>query len=534
MEIIINFIIKFYVVYPELLIFYFFLTGFILWLNKCLYTKNKSYNIIILFSSIIFVLFCVVGYPLLAISLKKTLFYSFCVILSFDCLMYYFTYTLRDLPKSVVSFFFFSLNLLILLSFIFSIFTIVYGISNPIYIENLSKITYYKYCIYTFAAIFFMFLFIVRKTFKFSLQKTSFFTKITFPYLKEEIRIILYTWNETVFGPILTKLFDSMYGSVLIQNLILVLHFCICYIFRIFQLIFFLSFVFFHGDLRLVFYTLPFLFVSWLFDFLFYYVEVYIQNSFNYINKVLIVTPKTPLSESEMVSSYIIKNGNDFKFKLTAFGYAEGFYEGPNNSGLNSLANSWLQFQHLNIILKNYKNRLYVLTIFILILRIICWLSISVYPFYNYPEIYFGGLSFLTRVGAKITPNFRTRAPSEAYTVRRQFQAALEKESGGAYKAGHPVVVDKDVKNDVGHVLAEHQPTHGLGTTDNPSYEIHPSSDLQGSPVSQRTVPFQPNTYVDPNYLGSSIPGSRAYLGETKVRELVAKNFAKDPGDLNT
>lgn len=106
-----------------------------------------------------------------------------------------------------------------------------------------------------------------------------------------------------------------------------------------------MSFVFFHGDLRLVFYTLPFLFVSWLFDFLFYYLEIYIQNSFNYINKILIVTPKTPLLESEMASPYIIKNGNDFKFKLTEFGYAEGFYEGPNNSGLNSLANSWLQFQ---------------------------------------------------------------------------------------------------------------------------------------------------------------------------------------------
>lgn len=55
--------------------------------------------------------------------------------------------------------------------------------------------------------------------------------------------------------------------------------------------------------------------------------------------------------------------------------------------------------------------------------------------------------------------------------------------SQGTYKSGHPIAVDKAVKNpDVpGESRYEGQFTHGAGSKDNPSHPLHPTTtDLQG------------------------------------------------------
>jgi hypothetical protein len=83
-----------------------------------------------------------------------------------------------------------------------------------------------------------------------------------YPYLKEEVRKILYSWNETFFGPLFTNVLDKLYISTRLQVFLFCLYFTMCYLIKILQIIFFLNFILFHGDLRYVFFSFHFLFLA--------------------------------------------------------------------------------------------------------------------------------------------------------------------------------------------------------------------------------------------------------------------------------
>lgn len=492
-----------------------------------LYKNNINIFVLYIFSVVL--LLYIATFPFFTFTLNfKTLIYFSSMFIFFSFFAYLYIYTLRNLPKSISSFFLFSLNLLTGTSFIFGISCIFHGLSHAIYLEDLSQASYYRYCVYVFIVISCILLYFIN--FSSTNKTTSLYQNITYPYLKEEVRKILYSWNETFFGPLFTNLLDKLYNSSILQIILFGLHFIMCYLIKILQICFFLNFVFFHGDLRYVFFLLPFSFLSWIFDFFSYYFEVYVESSLHYVCEILYVTPIIPLTVDEYTAKHVLKTGNDFTFKITPFGYNEGFIEGANNSGLRSLANSWLKFQHLNIVIKKYKKFLYFFNIILLSLRILCWFGIIFFPFKASTDIFFTNIgSFFSRISI-IRPRFIMRAPpSEAYSVRRQFQAQLEKETENSYKSGHPVVVDKAITDDTGRILYEHQPTHGNGPSDNPSKVIHPTTDLLGKPAIQSTVFPKTPTFIDPKYLSGYIPGSKEYLEDSVVRQNIAK-----PDDLNT
>lgn len=464
------------------IIIIFSLISIFVWLSLRLYKNNINIFVFCFFGVIL--LFYIAIFPFVTFILNfKTLIYFSSMFIFFSLFAYLIIYTLRKLPQSLSSFFLFSLNLFIGTSFIFGISCIIQGLPYAIYIEDLSQAAYFRYSVYIFIVMSCILLYFINF---FHANKTSTFYKNinNYPYLKEEVRKILYSWNKTFFGPLFTNVLDKLYISTRLQVFLFCLHFTMCYLIKILQIIFFLNFVLFHGDLRYVFFLLPFSFLSWIFDFFSYYFEVYIKSSLNYICEILYVIPITPLTLDEYAAKYVLKTGNDFTFKITPFGYNEGFTEGANNAGLKSLANSWLKFQHLNIVIKKYKKFLYFFNIILLSLRVLCWFGIIWFPFKYSTDILLTHIGlFFSKIGSVMMPKFIMRAPSEAYSVRRQFQVQLEKEAENSYKSGHPVVVDKAITDDNGRILYEHQPTHGNGPSDNPSKVIHPTKDLLGPNV---------------------------------------------------
>lgn len=98
------------------------------------------------------------------------------------------------LNRTVISFICFNLFFLILFLYFRSLYFLLihYQDMTPIRINNLSLFAQYRYLFYSIMVI----VFGVFWCLSFYVKKFSnFLTIITFPYIKEEIRLILYTWN---------------------------------------------------------------------------------------------------------------------------------------------------------------------------------------------------------------------------------------------------------------------------------------------------------------------------------------------------
>ena len=175
-----------------------------------------------------------------------------------------------------------------------------------IYFLTLSIISQYRYLALFVVLCLFIIIYIIAYLFnnQFPLN-ISFFT---YPYLKEEIRIILYTWNDTIFSPICSKFIDHFYVS---NYICCNFYFVIFYGPRIFCIFLLGHFIFFGGDLCYVIYCLPILFVIWLLSFIDYYFHVFFQGTCVNIRSLLYIKTKTAISLNYMdfeLTEYIIKS----------------------------------------------------------------------------------------------------------------------------------------------------------------------------------------------------------------------------------
>lgn len=106
----------------------------------------------------------------------------------------------------------------------------------PRYIDNLSSYARYRY----------------------NLLLILYVVSLYFPYLKEEIRRILYCWNENIFSYYWCLLINFLTSSRRNRVIYFTVHFIIFYLFSLIQAILFANVVFFHGDLRDNLYLLPY------------------------------------------------------------------------------------------------------------------------------------------------------------------------------------------------------------------------------------------------------------------------------------
>lgn len=452
---------------------------------------QNNYVIFILEITLVFLLFLYILSYFSAIFLN--LWYCFILIYAYlTLLMYVLLYSWRKLEVSLGSLLRIYGNLIIFNLFILGLYNLGCRLSIPIYVENLSVYSVYKYILFLSSSILGILGYIILKNyFADHLHKIDY---LTFPYLKEEVRIFLYTWNESVFGPIFTSLIDLLYTSAIKRYIYFITHFVLFYFFQILQTILFLNFVFFHGDLRWNFYVLPFSFFSWLLRFFEYYFNTFLKGTDEYISACLNVSLKDPLTPLKNSKVYFL-NGNDLNFELTPFAIAEGFQNDHNT--IVYVGTHWLRICHIMHFFNAYEKKLSYLSKLIFFTRIFAWFSII--------YIYFS--TTLSLLNWKFLVSFRpfyssakrlAPPPREAFTIHPKTQTELQSKTQGAYHPGHCGVFDSDKKNEKGEVLFEASLTHGPGSEKNPSQYLS-ETDLQGKGRPQKATFPKQETFIDPH-----------------------------------
>lgn len=78
-----------------------------------------------------------------------------------------------------------------------------------------------------------------------------------------------------------------MFHSTKISRTFFSVHFILFYLLRFVTAGLFVNFSFFNGDLRLLFYMLPFSFLIWLLSFFYFYFKYFREGTTNYILELL-------------------------------------------------------------------------------------------------------------------------------------------------------------------------------------------------------------------------------------------------------
>lgn len=287
-------------------------------------------------------------------------------------IVYIMLYTWRHLSISVPSYLAFLGNVLFLSLYILGFINLIKGLPNPIYLENLSTFSYYRYMLFLSVALmgiciyFFLKLEIIPHSWG---SKLYFFT---FPYLKEEIRVLLYSWNDTFFGPICCSIMDHIHSSKVFRSVFVFCLFCLIYCIRLIQALLFFNFVFFHEDLRYCIYLLPISFISWILSFFEYYLKTFLEGTCNYIRDILSVSLKEPLDQ-DIGHHVLFRTKEQLNYSISSFGVEKGFQE----EDIDNLINEWLLCGSLTVLYNKYCYWLSYYTYFILFLRLISWSSIS-------------------------------------------------------------------------------------------------------------------------------------------------------------
>lgn len=139
----------------------------------------------------------------------------------------------------------------------------------PIYIENLSIFSIYRYLIFVIFSFIFFFMYIVIR---FNTRLQPFFSNLLsyVPSLKEEIRLLLYKYNDFWLGNLCVNIIDLLFDKKIFRYFFFAFRFFLYSILKAMRLYFFMGFVFFHQDLRILLYLAPVFFIAWLLNFLFY------------------------------------------------------------------------------------------------------------------------------------------------------------------------------------------------------------------------------------------------------------------------
>jgi len=356
----------------------------------------------------------------------------------------------------------------------------------------------------------------------------SLITFISYPYLKEEVRIILDTWKNPFFGDIWSFIIEKLDQKTLYKYLYFSTKILFILLIPLFQGILLLCFALAHGDLRYVFYLIPFSFLSWIFCYFDYYFQFFFESTTLYIRSMLRASLVDDNNAKEVSLGVINTNQDNIQFHLTQQSITEGY----NDGDIPYLSSEWLQHARLFVVFERYKTYTSYLSSINLFLRVVSWVSITLYFFYPFNNSEY--LAFLTRrslgIGKSVIPK---RVPLDAYKVRKGYGQQLEKKTNGDYKHPHPVVTDMDEKSH-GEVPLKAQPTHGQGSPTNLSVNLHRTKDPNGPhPKGQGMVVHDGDTTVPVVWLESlPVPGAQKFFEDGEVKTNIAKYTYRD--DDNT
>lgn len=328
--------------------------------------KNFIYiipDLLILVSFIIMVFYRHVIYDWSYIALYSI---GFTLYILINISIYFKLYQWRKLEQSVLSFIFFFLNIVKLLMYILAISVFFNNnIVNPIYLDDLSITAQYGYLVLILISVFFIFMYLLSFIFKTNIKR--FFIIISYPYLYEEIRKILSSWEESYFENFCLKLIVLLSESKTFRYLYSLLD-LLSFLFRIFMVILFISFCFFKGNFLYLLYVTPAAFLFWILSLFTYYINWIIEGNCNVIREWLQISPVN----SDLTPLY----KTSFSFKITPEGFNQGFTE----EDLPFLVDKWLTLGNLAAFFK-YRRLLQYVSGIILMFYFICWCFITYYFF---------------------------------------------------------------------------------------------------------------------------------------------------------
>jgi hypothetical protein len=458
------------------------------------------------------------------------------IIIIADIVIYFMLYKLRKIETTVQSWFWFSCNFLTFVFFIFSITFILPKLKNPIYLENLSTYSFYRYSFLLIGISFLGFCYFSIMLFSPRILKSKFFSFLTFPHMKEEIKKILETYYHSFFDAIFDKLDEYLFKGTKNVYIYCTFHFICLQLISVFQSFLLLNFAIFHGDLRWNLYILPISFIIWITKNIEYYYRQQFRECIEYLQKILYVTLKEGVFLKKKYG-LSLATLDDLDFTITVFGEAEGF---SNDSvRLKIMKKMWIDHINVVCILDLYtKNILFYINILVLFIRLFSWNIIVFSCLFKYnSEMLLGVFDIISRSIQRTSAAVSRRSyVSAAYRIKNKEQKNLEKETEGSYKSGHLAKMDTDIRDDQGRVRYEGCVTHGEGSFTNPSYVENKTQDLKGPhPKGQSTVPPKQPIFVDENtYIKEKVPNSEQFYKDTESRSNTAKNTYKNWEDDNT
>lgn len=445
----------------------------------------------------------------------------FFFILALILVIYLTLYTLKGITINKLSFGCFTFSIIIFVAFSISSLLLILNPVPSIFLEDLSTFAYYKYTTFLFICVIgFMLIALFKYTKAF--KQSKILSLVSYPYVKEEIRTILYTWNDTFMGNLCIRLLDF----VAVRNnrmIYFILHFLVFNLITLLQSILFANFVFLHGNLKYNLYLLPISFFIWCLRFIDYYFNTFVVQSGNYIRSVLYVKlNSSPIART--ATGIVTLHVSDLSCKLTDYGIAEGFTE----HDMSYLATKWLQLNHITIDSDKYLKFVAYFKYLNLFLRICSWSGIvyklSITDVVFNPIATILGKPFLYR-SFHSSPVLRAQ---EARWIRPQNRAEFEKTFPGL-KGDHPVVVDPALKDDNDFIPLYTQGSHFL--PNNRSKEIHPTKDFQGNPRAQYGVFLDGITTISEKWTYNTIPGSAQVLQEEVSRVNMARHTTYPQND---
>jgi hypothetical protein len=402
----------------------------------------------------------------------------------------------------------------------FGLINLIIGFPEPIYIEDLSEYSYYKYIGFIIIFIIIGISYLVILYFFPYILNTSHYKFLRVPHLKENIIFLLETWKDSFFNDFYYKLSKNMHSlkySKYVSKAYLSFVFVFIYLIRLLQVIIFCNFVFFHGDLRWNLYLLPFSFLSWCLAPFEQYFKVYVEESFNYCNLLVNVISTEPNLVGQTSLGFTLVDSAKLSFGLTEFGYNSGY----KDQDLPIIANSWLQASHSLCLLRIFAAKLFYFNICIIFLRSLSWFVLA--------GIYILGLDsdvlFVTSLIARVPTSYtKLMFCSRAHMVHKGYEKYVAAQTGNVYVAPHFIGVDTEIRNEKNQVKVEGAFTHGPGTPENPSVPLHSSKDFKGPNIrGQRYIPVTTPTFIPDHMISPPIAGSEQLLKEAECKVNMAK-----------
>lgn len=442
--------------------------------------------------------------------------------ITLSIILYYILYDFLGLDKSILSFIFFMLNILLISLMIFGFCNACFILNEPILLDNLSYLSAIKYLLFVCCTILIALvaLIIYIKPIK---NIKEIVNIITYPYLQEEFYKIYKTQENNIFGPF----FSNMITHLTKSNKVLFIHFFFTYLIPIIQLLFFINFVFFEGDLRYCLYLLPLSLLSFIFKSIWFYFQHFFENNCQALREsVIILNNEEVLAFAKPIENGLLVEVNleDIKFELNKDLFRDITEPELQVELLEGLKTSFLECACVESKKLQYNKYTKYIGYILFFFKFICWCQISLDIFFNIKISVLTQTILTKKISIYLIP--KRFYPTETFIVKKNFQPVLEKQTQGDYKKNHYVTSDAQKIDNKGEVPYYHSPTHGVGPLNNKSKLLHPTKDLQGNSSRQYAVYPKSKLRIPYTWFEKPLPNSIQFYKDPLVK---SNDDANDP-----